>query len=122
MGSLLLKIISLLLILPILLTGCGDSVDRQLAIADTLMEVAPDSAFAILKTIDTVSLKEKQSPYLWLLLAKVTAKQHHIIESDSLIHVASTFYEGKILWKFSRNCIMAWLYDNIDITKKPSLL
>ncbi|MDE5883104.1 MAG: hypothetical protein K2H60_15395 [Muribaculaceae bacterium] len=95
MGSLLLKIISLLLILPILFTGCRDSVDRQLAIADTLMDTAPDSALSILKDIDTCNVKESQRPLLYLLLTKATVKSFQNIESDSIIGLSEYCYDGR---------------------------
>lgn len=89
------KILFLLILIASFLAGCRDSVDRQLAIADAVMETAPDSAFAILQNIDTLTLKEGKKALLGILLAKATVKQHFTIKSDSLVALAVRYYEGE---------------------------
>ncbi|MDE6796365.1 MAG: hypothetical protein K2J63_13815, partial [Muribaculaceae bacterium] len=83
------------MLLAVSLTGCRDSVDRQLAVADAVMETAPDSALSILKDVNVGDVEESQRPLFYLLLTKATVKSFQDIGSDSLINLAAEYYEGR---------------------------
>lgn len=70
------------------------SAPTELQQAEELMENAPDSALTILKNFEkTERLSKKDHAFYCLLLTQALDKNYHIHTSDSLIQVATTYYE-----------------------------
>lgn len=78
-----------LIILLVAFAACTvDSRHRQLAMADAVMESAPDSAMTILADVDTASLSQSDYAYYCLLYTQGQIKTWTVLQSDSLFHVA----------------------------------
>lgn len=78
-----------------LLAGCSKATDARLVAADSLMDVRPDSALAILQAIAPESLRGKaNNAYYALLLTQAQYKTYVPITSDSLIDVAVRYYDN----------------------------
>ncbi|MDE7336266.1 MAG: hypothetical protein K2N10_08165 [Muribaculaceae bacterium] len=85
----------LLLILSIilLLAGCsGGEADRVLSRAEGIMEQQPDSALALLETIDGATLSGERRARHALLLSQAYEKNDVYITDDSLISIAVDYY------------------------------
>lgn len=78
-----------LIILLVAFAACTvDSRHRQLAMADAVMESAPDSAMTILADVDTSALSQSDYAYYCLLYTQGQIKTWTVLQSDSLFHVA----------------------------------
>lgn len=78
-----------LIILLVAFAACTvDSRHRQLAMADAVMESAPDSAMTILADVDTAALSQSDYAYYCLLYTQGQIKTWTVLQSDSLFHVA----------------------------------
>lgn len=79
----------------ILLCGCSDpSVNRQLEAAEAVMEQHPDSALTILKAINGSRLRGEQRALHALLLSQAYDKNYIDVTSDTLISIATHYYES----------------------------
>lgn len=86
-------VIFILLLLEVV-SGCTSPVRRQLDRAEAVMESAPDSALAILDSIDTASLTRASDRALYaLLLTQGRIKTYEVLTDDSLISTAVSYYE-----------------------------
>lgn len=78
-----------LIIILVAFAACTvDSRHRQLAMADAVMESAPDSAMIILADVDTAALSQSDYAYYCLLYTQGQIKTWTVLQSDSLFHVA----------------------------------
>lgn len=78
-----------LIIILVAFAACTvDSRHRQLAMADAVMESAPDSAMTILADVDTAALSQSDYAYYCLLYTQGQIKTWTVLQSDSLFHVA----------------------------------
>lgn len=84
------------LLLLLFFQSCNDnSVARQqLADADSLIMVQPDSAVTLLASINTSRLNEHNQAYHALLLTKAMSKVPITTGSDSLIAIAADYFYG----------------------------
>lgn len=75
--------------------GCSMSPDELLS-ADKLMESRPDSALLILKHIHNIHFfSPSNKAFYALLLSKAYDKNDSLIVSDSLINIATNYYDDK---------------------------
>lgn len=81
----------------IVLGGChrGAEMRNALLRADSLMNNAPDSALAILRTLDMSRATEAQTARYALLVTKAEYKTDVIQPKDSLISIATDYYAGR---------------------------
>ena len=78
------------------LAGCGGShkVDARLALADSLIVDHADSAYTVLKAIDSEELlSESDRAFYALLFTQAQYKNVDSIGSDSLINIALDYYK-----------------------------
>lgn len=66
---------------------------QQLAVADRLMSVQPDSSLSILNAVDTSALGESDMAHYALLLSKAKNKNNIFERDDSLISIAFAYYQ-----------------------------
>lgn len=112
-----LKIKYILIILSLILGGCGSETSRTLRHADSVMEEHPDSAMTILSSIRRHTLKDSDLPYFALLYTQAQVKTDVPLDSDSLISIAyakygadtrgdrgirSNFYTGEVFFNQKR--------------------
>ena len=74
--------------------GCRRPAEPRLAVADSLMATQPDSAFALLKAIDSRELNGDDQAYFALLYTAAQYKNYDPITSDSLIDIAVGHYRS----------------------------
>ena len=87
-------IVIFILLLLEAVSGCTSPVRRQLDRAEAVMESAPDSALAILDSIDTATLTRASDRALYaLLLTQGRIKAYEVLTDDSLISTAVSHYE-----------------------------
>ena len=87
-------IVIFILLLLEAVSGCTSPVRRQLDRAEAIMESAPDSALAILDSIDTASLTRASDRALYALLqTQGRIKTYEVLTDDSLISTAVSYYE-----------------------------
>lgn len=84
------------LLLLLFFQSCNDNsvVRQQLADADSLIMVQPDSAVRLLASINTSRLSEHNQAYHALLLTKAMSKVPITTGSDSLIAIAADYFYG----------------------------
>ncbi len=101
-------IISLL----ILLFSCSRNVEGlYLNIAESLLSVKPDSSLVILKSITPENLHSSAQKAKYALLLSAALDKNYIdVQSDSLISIATKYYDqqGSV-----KEQMMAWYYDGI---------
>ena len=86
-------IISIIIILCII-ESCSHRTPHKLQRAEAVMESAPDSALAILDSIDTATLTRASDRALYaLLLTQGRIKTYEVLTDDSLISTAVRYYE-----------------------------
>ena len=74
--------------------ACDRPESRRLQRAEAVMESAPDSALAILDSIDTATLTRASDRALYaLLLTQGRIKTYEVLTDDSLISTAVSYYE-----------------------------
>lgn len=91
------KLTPIILLFLLVLTGCyhNKAVEATLRDAEILMESHPDSAYAILQTIDPTTIKSEQQCALYALLYSQALDKNYIDETnDSLISIATDYYES----------------------------
>ena len=76
------------------LAACSSGDDTRLAVADSLLEQRPDSAMAILRSVDSHKLDKGNRAYYALLFTAAQYKCYEPIVSDSLIDIAVDYYAG----------------------------
>ena len=90
-------LVSVILSFTLLLAACnhGGIIHDRLMLADSLMAVCPDSALALLDTLD--SHDESQAIQAWhtLLLAKANEKTFRRFHNDSLTSMAADYFRGR---------------------------
>lgn len=75
------------------LGGCsGGQTARRLDSAEALMQDSPDSALAVLRTVDTTAMRRAVRARYALLLSQAYDKNYIDLTSDSLISIASSYY------------------------------
>jgi len=85
------RILTLLLLVPIL-AACSHTPDARLMRAESLLEQHPDSALAIIRSIDHKKLNHKNSMYASLLEVKAADKAYITATSDSAIKTLIQYY------------------------------
>ena len=76
-----------------LLAGCGRSVDSRLSLADSLIDEQADSAYVVLKGVNTDELtRSSDKAYYALLYTQAQYKNFDSIPNDSLINIALHHY------------------------------
>ena len=85
-----------LIFFTLLLTACigGNRVSDALQTADKLIFVAPDSAVAMLDSLDLDHASRAQRALHALLLTKAREKANITVTDDSLIAIAADYYRG----------------------------
>ena len=103
-----------LLLLAGLLLGCGNRrpLTPMLNRAEALMEDHPDSAYALLRTIDSTSLApgEEQARYA-LLYTQARDKNYIVQTDDSLIQVAVRYYDS--IGRTDRQALAYYLWGGV---------
>ncbi len=91
------KYISLILAVILISAGCRhhSRLDDALSDADAMIYSAPDSALAVLDSLDTTRATESQRARHALLLTKARYKNYQNETDDSLISIAADFYAGR---------------------------
>ena len=91
------RIVSILSVLLLLLAACsGGTGHTALSRAESIMEQHPDSALAILDSVNPSALTSDASRAKYaLLLTQAKMKNNAFPASDSLINTAVAFYEGE---------------------------
>lgn len=85
-------VISLILI-PLCLAACQSDIAHRLASAESLMMQHPDSALAILKTIDHAAIRSDNNRALYgMLLTQALDKNHCDLGNDSLVAFAANHF------------------------------
>lgn len=90
------NLLILLITLSLILASCTDSATEQnLVHAEAIMEQHPDSALAILNSIDTAKLTSDKSRAKYALLATQASIKNRIVPpNDSLINTAVEYFKG----------------------------
>ncbi|MDE6511918.1 MAG: tetratricopeptide repeat protein, partial [Muribaculaceae bacterium] len=81
-------LVPMITLLALLLGSCSGTDRSILRQADAVMEQHPDSALAILRTVDRTRLSERNLPYYALLMPPAQEKTATPVDSDSLISIA----------------------------------
>ena len=114
-----------LLLLAGLLLGCGNRrpLTPVLNRAEALMEDHPDSAYALLRTIDSTSLApgEEQARYA-LLYTQARDKNYIVQTDDSLIQVAVRYYDS--IGRTDRQALAYYLWGGVyrDLNRQADAL
>lgn len=114
-----------LLLLAGLLLGCGNRrpLTPMLNRAEALMEDHPDSAYALLRTIDSTSLApgEEQARYA-LLYTQARDKNYIVQTDDSLIQVAVRYYDS--IGRADRQALAYYLWGGVcrDLNRQADAL
>ena len=114
-----------LLLLAGLLLGCGNRrpLTPMLNRAEALMEDHPDSAYALLRTIDSTSLApgEEQAHYA-LLYTQARDKNYIVQTDDSLIQVAVRYYDS--IGRADRQALAYYLWGGVyrDLNRQADAL
>ena len=85
-------LIPIFTLLAMLMGSCSGEDRSMLSQADAVMEQHPDSALAILRTIDRTRLSKRDLPYYALLMTQAQVKTDTPVDSDSLISIAYAKY------------------------------
>ncbi|MGN0048581.1 MAG: hypothetical protein ACI37U_06805 [Bacteroides sp.] len=107
------------------LLGCGKHSVRTEVLnrAESLMEAHPDSAYALLRTIDSTSLApgEEQARYA-LLYTQARDKNYIVQTDDSLIQVAVRYYDS--IGRTDRQALAYYLWGGVyrDLNRQADAL
>ena len=86
-------LVGIILGIVMLLAGCGRSVDSRLSLADSLIDEQADSAYVVLKGVNTDELtRSSDKAYYALLYTQAQYKNFDSIPNDSLINIALHHY------------------------------
>lgn len=80
------------LLISLVTASCSDNCSTLLATAESLMTERPDSALSILESVDGSRLSGEQQARHALLLSRAYDKNYINITSDSLISIATGYY------------------------------
>ncbi|MDD2960608.1 MAG: hypothetical protein PHR45_00805 [Muribaculaceae bacterium] len=88
------NLICIFIYICISVTSCSKTaIDSRLISSDSIINEYPDSAFAILSSINSDSLKDNNNRALFaLLLTQAKYRNYDTIENDSLINIAVNYY------------------------------
>lgn len=97
--------------------GCGrnQAVDESLDRAESCMSVSPDSALAILESIDSLHLDSRSQNARYALLKSIAFDKNYIDRTDdSLINIAVNYYRHRLNapYKFKSYYYQARVYQN----------
>ncbi|WP_291530527.1 tetratricopeptide repeat protein [Bacteroides sp. UBA939] len=119
------NIITILFWVVFLLMACGkhQSSDRQLILADSLMQSQPDSALHILQNISMQQLTtQADSAYYALLLTQARDKNYVVQTNDSLIRLAIAYYNKTNDTRMQAKAHYYWGCVYRDMNRKPEAL
>ena len=89
------KLLYFALLLVLCVAGCSRKTDSRLALADSLIEIRPDSAYAILRSVNPDSLAGEGNRALYgLLMTQAEFKLTRKISNDTLIDLATEYYQS----------------------------
>lgn len=86
-------------ILTCVLTFCGrnQAVDESLDRAESCMSASPDSALAILESIDSLHFDSRSQNARYALLKSIALDKNYIDRTDdSLINIAVSYYRHRL--------------------------
>lgn len=91
------RLLPVIMILSFLLSACGNEprIRRVLDEADRMIMTMPDSAAAMLKSLDMGGAAASERARHALLLTKALRKAHVMVTDDSLISIAAGYYRGR---------------------------
>lgn len=104
-------------ILTCVLTFCGrnQAVDESLDRAESCMSASPDSALAILESIDSLHFDSRSQNARYALLKSIALDKNYIDRTDdSLINIAVSYYRHRLNapYKFKSYYYQARIYQN----------
>lgn len=110
-------------ILTCVLTFCGrnQAVDESLDRAESCMSVSPDSALAILESIDSLHFDSRSQNARYALLKSIALDKNYIDRTDdSLINIAVSYYRHRLNapYKFKSYYYQARIYQNAGLMDK----
>lgn len=129
-------LITVILTTLFMLAGCRHNgiVEDRLLLADSLMSVSPDSAYAILDTLDSSDATEMLQSWHALLLVKANEKTYRRFHNDSLTKMAAEYFRGRgdsleiqalfyngVIQGYNRNYADALIY-LIEATEKAAAI
>lgn len=89
------KLLYFALLLVLCVAGCSRKTDSRLALADSLIEIRPDNAYAILRSVNPDSLAGEGNRALYgLLMTQAEFKLTRKISNDTLIDLATEYYQS----------------------------
>lgn len=112
------KALTFLVVLCVL-TSCGrnDKIDECLNKAESCMSDTPDSALAILESIDSVHFDSRKQNARYALLKSMALDKNYIDRmDDSLVNIAVNYYRHRFnaSYKFKSYYYQARIYQNAD--------
>lgn len=114
------KLLYFALLLVLCVAGCSRKADSRLALADSLIEIRPDSAYAILRSVNPNSLAGEGNRALYgLLMTQAEFKVLHKVKNDTLINMAVDYYSSG---KESEKQTRAYLYKASTLLSKNDKL
>lgn len=110
-------------ILTCVLTFCGrnQAVDESLDRAESCMSASPDSALAILESIDSLHFDSRSQNARYALLKSIALDKNYIDKTDdSLINIAVSYYRHRLNapYKFKSYYYQARIYQNAGLMDK----
>lgn len=88
-----LPVLILIMILAIILDGCHRTPDNRLLLSEEMIETRPDSALAILSSLDPYTLRDEADRALYAMLMTMAQDKCNLDPTDdSLISVAVDYY------------------------------
>ena len=83
------------LLMLLLLAGCAErgAMRRQMAVADSLVTVNPDSALLYLERIDTAGLRLSERMHLELMRGKAITRAGNLITTDTVAKRVAAYYD-----------------------------
>ena len=109
--------LTLMFVLAFVLTFCGrnKTVNESLDRAESCMSASPDSALAILESIDSLHFDSRSQNARYALLKSIALDMNYIDRTDdSLINIAVSFYRHRhnASYKFKSYYYQARVYQN----------
>ena len=110
-------------ILISVLTFCGrnQTVDESLDRAESCMSASPDSALAILESIDSLHFDSRSQNARYALLKSIALDKNYIDRTDdSLVNIAVSYYRHRrnAPYKFKSYYYQARIYQNAGLMDK----
>lgn len=89
------KLLYFAVLLVLCVAGCSRKADSRLELADSLIEIRPDSAYTILHSVNPDSLAGEGNRALYsLLMTQAEFKLTQKISNDTLIDLATEYYQS----------------------------